>query len=178
MTAPERIWAWEYDGTKGQEGHWRGSAVTGSREYIRADIAAADLARVTAELKVTDYLLLAETQLSLDRLARAEAAEAERDGLLAENAEHSAARDRQFNLVYAFKALAEAAEGKVARLVGALEEVVQWGPFPSSGRFWPTNDTTSEPSPMSYSAAFGSNGERDYIRARARAALSDIKEGG
>lgn len=39
MSAPERIWAWEYDGAKGAEGQWRGSrgsAITGSRSYILA----------------------------------------------------------------------------------------------------------------------------------------------
>ena len=84
MTAPERLWVdWTpvdeidlptamsaYTPKARQAPHFQ------RIEYIRADIAVADLARVTAELKVTDYLLLAETQLSLDRLARAEAAEA------------------------------------------------------------------------------------------------------
>lgn len=49
----------------------------------------------------------------------------------------------------------------------ALERIAKWfGEFPETGRTWPDG------SPMSYSAAHGSNGERDYMRGIAREALA------
>jgi len=48
----------------------------------------------------------------------------------------------------------------------ALRRIEQWE-MPETGRVW--DDGT----PMSYSAAFGSNGERDVIRGIARAALTE-----
>lgn len=55
---------------------------------------------------------------------------------------------------------------RVGRLRTGLERVERWfGEFPDSGRFWDDGE------PMSYSAAFGSNGERDYMRSVAREAL-------
>ena len=50
------------------------------------------------------------------------------------------------------------------RLKEALEQVVDWK-MPESNKTW------DDGSPMSYGAAFGSNGERDYIRGIAKAAL-------
>jgi len=48
----------------------------------------------------------------------------------------------------------------------ALKRIAKWvGEFPESGRIW------QDGSPMSYGAAFGSNGERDYMRQLAREAL-------
>jgi hypothetical protein len=49
----------------------------------------------------------------------------------------------------------------------ALETIERWTDFPPTGKTWPEGGT-----PMSYGAAFGSNGERDYMRAIARAALA------
>lgn len=47
-----------------------------------------------------------------------------------------------------------------------LERIEQWV-MPESGLFW--NDDPAKP--VSYGAAFGSNGEREYIRKLAREAL-------
>jgi hypothetical protein len=61
---------------------------------------------------------------------------------------------------------AERAEAEVTRLRAALTRIEKWfGEFPPSGRCW--EDGTW----MSYGAAYGSNGERDYMRSIARAAL-------
>jgi hypothetical protein len=50
----------------------------------------------------------------------------------------------------------------------ALEKIERWhGEFPVTGRFWDDDKTQ----PMNYSACWGSNGERDYMRAVARKAL-------
>ncbi len=55
------------------------------------------------------------------------------------------------------------------RMRAALERIERWfGEFPETGKFWDDEPTR----PMSYSAAYGSNGERDYMRSVARAALS------
>jgi len=57
------------------------------------------------------------------------------------------------------------------RMRSALERIVRWiGEFPESGRFWNQECTR----PMSYGAAFGSNGERDYMRSIAREALNPM----
>ena len=53
-----------------------------------------------------------------------------------------------------------------AEMKEALEKVERWfGEFPDTGRKW------DDGAPMSYSAVYGSNGERDYMRRIARAAL-------
>lgn len=60
-----------------------------------------------------------------------------------------------------------AAQALNAELVAALQRIARWtGEFPDTGQFW------DDGSPMSYSAAFGSNGERDYMRQVALDALS------
>lgn len=54
------------------------------------------------------------------------------------------------------------------RLEDALRRIAKWhGEFPSSGRFWDHEKTK----PMSYGAAYGSCGERDYMRKVAQDAL-------
>jgi hypothetical protein len=56
-------------------------------------------------------------------------------------------------------------------LAAALKSIEKWvGEFPPSGRTW--DDGTE----MSYGAAFGANGEQDYMREVARAALDKMKE--
>jgi len=56
------------------------------------------------------------------------------------------------------------------RYKAALERISKWfDEFPPTGRTW--DDGTA----MSYSAAFGSNGERDYMRQVAADALSPNK---
>jgi len=55
---------------------------------------------------------------------------------------------------------------RVAELERALRRIEKWfGEFPPSERHWPDG------AEMSYGIAFGSNGERDYMRTIARAAL-------
>jgi hypothetical protein len=52
----------------------------------------------------------------------------------------------------------------------ALASIERWqSEFPDTGLKW--DDGT----PMSYSAAFGSNGERDFMRAKARVALAQVR---
>lgn len=52
------------------------------------------------------------------------------------------------------------------RLEEALKRIVKWE-FPPTGRYWDEEKTM----PMSYQAAFGSNGERDFMRKIASDAL-------
>ena len=60
----------------------------------------------------------------------------------------------------------EAAD-EIERLRKAMEKIERWyGEFPESGREWEPGRS------MSYGAAFGSNGERDYMRKVAREALA------
>ena len=60
----------------------------------------------------------------------------------------------------------DAALAREAMLREALKKIEVWvGEFPPSGRWW------TDGREMSYSAAFGSNGERDFMRDTARAAL-------
>lgn len=69
-----------------------------------------------------------------------------------------------------------ALEAKLAAAVEALERIERWfGEFPPSGRFWDEGDGRRE---MSYGVAFGSNGERDFMRAVARQTLATIADGG
>lgn len=53
------------------------------------------------------------------------------------------------------------------RLREALRIVQQWQ-LPPTGKFWDKEETQ----PMSYGACYGSNGERDYMKAIANEALS------
>lgn len=55
-------------------------------------------------------------------------------------------------------------------LIAALRTIERWDWFPDTNRTW--DDGT----PMSYSAAYGSNGERDYMRKIARDALAALSE--
>jgi len=69
------------------------------------------------------------------------------------------------------KAVTEAASlrARIEVLEGALRRIETWhGEFPPTGRYW----DKEQREPMSYGAAFGSNGERDFIREIARKALS------
>jgi hypothetical protein len=59
--------------------------------------------------------------------------------------------------------------GDVARMRAALQRIARWhGEFPATGRHWDEPENTR---PMSYSACYGSNGERDYMRQVALDAL-------
>ena len=60
-----------------------------------------------------------------------------------------------------------AAMDEMERLRAALARIERWhGEFPETGKTW---EETGDP--VSYSAAYGSNGERDYMRQVARDAL-------
>ena len=64
----------------------------------------------------------------------------------------------------------------VRGLVEALEQIARWDGFPPTGKFW---EGSGEP--MSYSACYGSNGERDHMRnvaAEALAAHRQAQQGG
>ena len=62
----------------------------------------------------------------------------------------------------------KALEAENLRLQTALQKVVNWNCFPSTGRFYGEPANTR---PMSYGACYGSNGERDYMRNLAKKAL-------
>jgi hypothetical protein len=51
-------------------------------------------------------------------------------------------------------------------LLEALEKIAKWD-LPPTGKFWDIEETR----PMSYEAAYGSNGSRDYIKSIAKAAI-------
>lgn len=60
---------------------------------------------------------------------------------------------------------------KVAEMENALTRIARWiGEFPETGCTW------GDGSPMSYSAAYGVNGERDYMRNLALQALGQTGE--
>lgn len=64
------------------------------------------------------------------------------------------------------------AESRLEQARAALAKIANWE-MPPSGRFWDKEQTD----PMSYGAAFGSNGERDYVKSVALAALSPKEQG-
>jgi hypothetical protein len=70
-----------------------------------------------------------------------------------------------FSLLDAFKERGD----EIARMREALKIIERWDDFPPSGKQWPGGAA------MSYGAAFGSNGERDFMRGIARAALDETK---
>lgn len=57
---------------------------------------------------------------------------------------------------------------QTARMSRALEKIEAWQDFPATGRTWESGQ------PMSYATAYGSNGERDYMRGVARDALEAV----
>ena len=66
----------------------------------------------------------------------------------------------------------EALQAASEALVGSLEQIERWDGFPSIGEVW---EESGEP--VSYGAAFGSNGERDFMREVARKALAAHHKG-
>ena len=59
-------------------------------------------------------------------------------------------------------------ENKVEVMTKALKRIEKWhGEFPATGKFWDEEKTR----PTSFAAEYGSNGERDYMRSVASAAL-------
>lgn len=73
---------------------------------------------------------------------------------------------------------AQAAPSSDARsgvLAAALRRIERWfGEFPATGKFWDEEKTR----PTSYAGEYGSNGERDYMRAIARTALASYETAG
>lgn len=62
------------------------------------------------------------------------------------------------------------------RLLAALAKIEKWfGEFPPTGRTWENSNGTPSDRPMSYAACYGSNGERDFMRGIARAAIADAE---
>ena len=62
-------------------------------------------------------------------------------------------------------------------MYNALVRIEKWfGEFPPTGQFWVNEDGTPSTREVSYSACFGSNGERDYMRSVARDAINNIIE--
>jgi hypothetical protein len=60
-------------------------------------------------------------------------------------------------------------DSEIARLRSALERIARWhGEFPETGRYW---DEPANTRPLTYGAAHGSSGERDYMRRVAMDAL-------
>jgi len=98
---------------------------------------------------------------------------AERDALFTASKCECGADEACRNMVTAI-ARAEKAEAEVKRMREALEKIEKWfGDFPETGKFWDDEKTR----PMSYSACYGSNGERDYMRSVAREALKGKTNG-
>jgi len=65
------------------------------------------------------------------------------------------------------------------RLKEVLKKIANWE-LPNSGQYWDQRKPRNESNEMSYEAAFGSNGVRDYIKWTAEKALlqSTAKEDG
>ena len=64
--------------------------------------------------------------------------------------------------------LARRLEREKNNYLTALKKIEKWfGEFPDSGKTW------EDGNPMSYGASFGSNGERDFMRQIARAAIEE-----
>ena len=108
----------------------------------------ADTIAARAALAVMDKLLLAEAEQSLDRLARAEAAEAE----IAELNLNATARDVR---IFELSEELDNAEAKVARLVDAMQRI-------KSRAMWVRGDQSYREFPK-------------YVLNAVRDALSDIK---
>lgn len=71
----------------------------------------------------------------------------------------------QIATAYATRAITAEAEND--RLRKALTKIANWE-LPETGKFW----DEKEKRPMSYEAAYGSNGVRDYMKALAKNALT------
>jgi uncharacterized protein YukJ len=72
--------------------------------------------------------------------------------------------DQLVNLIDAMQL--QPIETKTEELTQALQKIADWE-MPESGSFWDDEKTR----PMSYEAAYGSNGVRDYIKEIAKQAL-------
>lgn len=59
---------------------------------------------------------------------------------------------------------------RIETLEKALRTISEWRDFPETGLLW---DSPENSRPVSYGAAYGSNGQRDYMRNVAFSALED-----
>ena len=64
----------------------------------------------------------------------------------------------------------EQLQQRIETLEKALRTIYEWNDFPETGQFW---DSPENSRPVSYGAAYGSNGQRDYMRNVAFSALED-----
>jgi hypothetical protein len=68
-------------------------------------------------------------------------------------------------------------ENRLDIAVEALRRIVVWE-FPATGQYWPNTDGSISDRPMSYGSLYGSNGERDFMRRLAQAALELVETPG
>lgn len=54
----------------------------------------------------------------------------------------------------------------------ALHDIYSWDRFPATGIYWPTDRHGEIPEEISFTAAYGSNGARDFMRIKAGNALN------
>ncbi len=79
--------------------------------------------------------------------------------------------DHNLSCAFYLKGKADRLSAENGRMRKALHRINRWfGEFPESGQTW------ADGSPMSYGIAFGSNGERDFMRNVARNALLGVDE--
>ncbi|MEZ2744304.1 hypothetical protein ACBQ16_03785 [Halopseudomonas bauzanensis] len=90
-----------------------------------------------------------------------------RDGMLASPL--AAEQATRFEVARHSRRLVEQQREVIAGLTEALRQIERWDGFPSTGKTWPESGE-----PVSYGAAFGSNGERDFMRNLARKAVGNI----
>jgi hypothetical protein len=105
-------------------------------------------------------------QLACDRAAERETALNERDALRAERDDLAKKLDWEAALKTALAESQERLAARVAKLEAALRRIEKWfGEFPLV--------TGRDGKPSTFGTEYGSNGERDYMRQIARAALSE-----
>lgn len=101
---------------------------------------------------------------------------AENERLKHDNSELLAAADADAYVARQLLVRATKAEEKLEEAAKVLEKIERWhGEFPETGQFWKNADGTDSDRTISYGAAYGSNGERDYMRSQARSFLANLK---
>lgn len=125
-----------------------------------------------AQAEVIGELIVDLTTLSLKFPSRSEERETCRSAIAAlgaRNTEREQLTHHDFRAVSSAPAIEPAQVGDalaaLGKAISALKQIERWE-LPTTSEKWPDG------SPMSYGALYGSNGERDYIRSIARAALT------
>jgi len=77
-------------------------------------------------------------------------------------------RERIAGVVLPAIASKDAEKARIAQMELALRIISNWK-LPDTGKYW---DEPNKQRPMSYSACYGSNGERDHMRQIANSALT------